>query len=157
MPLWAAAQSPAVKKAGQSVLVLTSFNKDGTIHTVSHAVLTGNTGEAIAMWHDLEGADHAIVIDSKGKQYNVDAMLGVSENYDVCRFRLKNYTNAATALSLVTSNAEQPSLYLIGYDLKSPSVKQLEARTCREIHDRLQLLCLPRRRRVGQSVGLPCR
>ena len=126
MPLWAAAQSPAVKKAGQSVLVLTSFNKDGTIHTVSHAVLTGNTGEAIAMWHDLEGADHAIVIDSKGKQYSVDAMLGVSENYDVCRFRLKNYTNAATALSLVTSNAEQPSLYLIGYDLKSPSVKQLK-------------------------------
>lgn len=54
MPLWAAAQSPAVKKAGQSVLVLTSFNKDGTIHTVSHAVLTGNTGEAIAMWHDLK-------------------------------------------------------------------------------------------------------
>lgn len=114
------------EKAGQSVLVLTSFNKDGTIHTVSHAVLTGNTGEAIAMWHDLEGADHAIVIDSKGKQYSVDAMLGVSENYDVCRFRLKNYTNAATALSLVTSNAEQPSLYLIGYDLKSPSVKQLK-------------------------------
>lgn len=85
VPALAVAQTPAVKKAAQGVLSLTTFNQDGTIHSSSHAVLTGNTGEAIAMWHDFSGADRAIVIDTKGRQYDVDVMLGISENYDLCR------------------------------------------------------------------------
>lgn len=120
------AQSAAVKKAAQSVLSLTTFNKDGTIHSSSHAVLTGNTGEAIAMWHDFTGADRAIVIDTKGRQYDVDVMLGISENYDLCLFRLKNYSNASTALPLVSSDSEPTTMYVLGYDLKNPSIKAVK-------------------------------
>ena len=126
VPALAVAQTPAVKKAAQGVLSLTTFNQDGTIHSSSHAVLTGNTGEAIAMWHDFSGADRAIVIDTKGRQYDVDVMLGISENYDLCRFRLKGYTNASTALSMVAADNQPAAMYVIGYDLKNPAIKAVK-------------------------------
>ena len=104
LPLMAQAQPAPVKKAAQSVFTLTTYNADGTIHYTSHGVFTGNSGEAIAMWHPFQGAAKAVIIDAKGRQYDVDAMLGVSENYDVCRFRVKGYTNASAALPLTTDN-----------------------------------------------------
>lgn len=126
LPLMVQAQPAPVKKAAQSVFTLTTFNADGTIHASTHGVFTGNGGEAIAMWHPFLGATKAVIIDAKGKQYDVDAMLGVSENYDVCRFRIKDYPNAATALPLVTDNTAASTVYLIGYDLKKPTIKNIQ-------------------------------
>ena len=123
LPLMAQAQPAPVKKAAQSVFTLTTYNADGTIHYTSHGVFTGNSGEAIAMWHPFQGAVKAVIIDSKGRQYDVDAMLGVSENYDVCRFRVKGYTNGSTALPLTTDNTAPSTVYLVGYDLKKPEIK----------------------------------
>lgn len=123
LPLMVQAQPAPVKKAAQSVFTLTTYNADGTIHYTSHGVFTGNSGEAIAMWHPFQGAVKAVIIDSKGRQYDVDAMLGVSENYDVCRFRVKGYTNGSTALPLTTDNTAPSSVYLVGYDLKKPEIK----------------------------------
>lgn len=123
LPLMAQAQPAPVKKAAQSVFTLTTYNPDGTIHYTSHGVFTGNSGEAIAMWHPFQGAMKAVIIDAKGRQYDVDAMLGVSENYDVCRFRVKGYTNGSTALPLTTDNTAPSSVYLVGYDLKKPEIK----------------------------------
>lgn len=121
----AQAQPAPVKKAAQSVFTLTTYNADGTIHYTSHGVFTGNGGEAIAMWHPFQGATKAVIIDAKGKQYDVDAMLGVSENYDVCRFRIKGYNNAATALPLTSDNTAASTVYLVGYDLKKPEIKSV--------------------------------
>lgn len=119
------AQSPAVKKAAQSVFTLTTFNADGTIHSTSHGVFTGNTGEGLAMWNCFNGADRAVIIDAKGKQYDVDVMLGISENYDICKFRLKDYNNASTTLPLTNVDAAPSSVYVIGYDLKKPEIKKV--------------------------------
>lgn len=123
LPLMVQAQPAPVKKAAQSVFTLTTYNADGTIHYTSHGVFTGNSGEAIAMWHPFQGAVKAVIIDAKGRQYDVDAMLGVSENYDVCRFRVKGYTNGSTALPLTTDNNAPSTVYLVGYDLKKPEIK----------------------------------
>lgn len=121
----AQAQPAPVKKAAQSVFTLTTYNADGTIHSSTRGVFTGNAGEAIAMWHPFQGATKAVIIDAKGKQYDVDAMLGVSENYDVCRFRIKGYNNASTALPLTTDNTAASTVYLVGYDLKKPEIKSI--------------------------------
>lgn len=119
------AQSPAVKKAAQSVFNLTTFNADGTIHSTSHGVFAGKAGEGIAMWNCFIGANRAVIIDTKGKQYDVDAMLGISENYDICKFRIKDYNNASTALPFTTDNAVPASVYVLGYDLKKPDIKKI--------------------------------
>lgn len=125
LPAFASAQSPAVKKAAQSVFTLTTYNADGTIHATTHGVFTGKPGEAIAMWNPFEGASRAVIIDTKGKQYDVDVMLGVSENYDVCRFRVKGYNNASTALPLTQVDAPVASAYIIGYDMKKPDIRKV--------------------------------
>ena len=119
------AQSAAVKKAAQSVFSLTTFNSDGTVHSTSHGVFTGNAGEAIAMWDCFNGAERAVIIDAKGKQYDVDAMLGISENYDICKFRVKNYNNSSLALPLTTVDAAPSTVYVVGYDLKKPVIKSI--------------------------------
>ncbi len=124
LPMMAKAQPATVKKAAQSVFSLTTYNADGTIHTSSHGVFTGAAGEAIAMWHPFKGAARAVIIDSKGKQYDVDAMLGVSENYDVCRFKIKGYTNNIGLLP-VTDNSLATSMFLVGYDIKKPEIKSV--------------------------------
>ena len=118
------AQTSQVKKAAQSVFTLTTFNADGSIHATTHGVFCGNNGEAIAMWHPLKGASRAVIIDAKGKQYDVDAMLGASELYDVCRFRVKDIQNAP-ALSLATTDAAAQTVYAVGYDLKKAEIKRL--------------------------------
>ena len=118
------AQTSQVKKTAQSVFTLTTFNADGSIHATTHGVFCGNNGEAIAMWHPLKGASRAVIIDAKGKQYDVDAMLGASELYDVCRFRVKDIQNAP-ALSLATTDAAAQTVYAVGYDLKKAEIKRL--------------------------------
>lgn len=123
LPMTAMAQPAPVKKAAQSVFSLTTYNADGTIHSSSRGVFVGAGGEAIAMWHLFKGASRAVIIDSKGRQYDVDAMLGVSENYDLCRFRIKGYANGGNALPMTTGNSPATSMYLVGYDIKKPEIK----------------------------------
>lgn len=130
LPMMAKAQPATVKKAAQSVFSLTTYNADGTIHSSSHGVFTGATGEAIAMWHPFKGASRAVIIDSKGKQYDVDAMLGVSENYDVCRFTIKGYANGGSGLLPTADNSLAAQMFVVGYDTKKPEIKSMSpART----------------------------
>ena len=118
------AQSPQVRKAAQSVFALTTFNDDGSIHATTHGVFCGNNGEAIAMWHPFVGARRAVIIDAKGKQYDVDAMLGASELYDICQFRVKGIQNAPS-LQLISTDAAAQNIYSVGYDLKKADIKKL--------------------------------
>ncbi|MDD3387256.1 MAG: serine protease [Prevotella sp.] len=117
------AQSSAVKKAGESVFTLTTFNADGSIHGSSYGVFVGQGGEGIAMWHHFVGADRAVVIDSKGKSHDIDVMMGVSELYDICQFRIKD--KAANGLSLAKSNESASPVYLSEYSLKKVTPKKV--------------------------------
>ena len=119
------AQPSAVKKAAKSVFSLTTYNADGTIRSSSHGVFAGNNGEAIAMWHPFMGAARAVVIDSKGRQYDVDAMLGVSENYDLCKFRVKGNADGGVGLNFTTDNSVASQVFLVGYDTKKPVIKSV--------------------------------
>lgn len=117
------AQPTPVKKAATQVFTLTTFNADGSIHGSSHGVFTGKNGEAVAMWHPFNGAARAVVVDAKGKQYDVDVMVGVSELYDLCRFRVKGYNTAGAPVT--TSDTPASGVYVVGYDLKKPEIQNM--------------------------------
>lgn len=119
----ASAQPSAVKKACSSVFTLTTFKADGSINGSTHGVFTGGNGEAISMWHPFNGATRAVVVDASGQQYDVDVLIGASELYDVCRFRVKG--KGANPLPLTTNNQAATSVYLIDYSVKKPSVKKI--------------------------------
>lgn len=118
------AQPAPVKKAAASTFTLTTFKADGSIHGSSYGVFVGQTGEGIAMWHPFDGAARAVVVDAKGRSHEVDVMLGMSEIYDVCHFRIKD--KQAAGLALATADAPAAAPYLVGYDIKKPTYRQVK-------------------------------
>ncbi len=116
-------QPSAVKKAAQSVFTLTTFKADGSIHSSTKGVFAGKAGEGIAMWYPFNGASRAVVIDAKGKQHEVDAILGISELYNLCSFRIKD--SDVQPVAITTSATAATSVYMVGYDLKNPHIKKL--------------------------------
>lgn len=117
------AQTAAVKKAAQSVLSLTTFRADGTIHTSTRGVLMGSGGEGIAAWDAFVGAERAVAVDAQGRSHDVDVMLGVSELYNLCQFRLRD--KGASGLTLAQADAAAPAAYVVGYDIKKPAIRRL--------------------------------
>ena len=69
------AQPSAVKKAANSVFTLTTFDKDGSIKASSRGFFYGADGEAVAPWTPFVGAATAVVVDAKGKKYDVSTMM----------------------------------------------------------------------------------
>lgn len=119
----ALAQPAPVKKAAASVFSLTTFDKKGNIVGSTHGVFVGKNGEAIAMWKPFMGADHAVAIDAKGNKHEVDVMMGISEMYDVCLFRIKGV--APASMELTNDNTPAATTYTVDYDLKKPAIKKL--------------------------------
>lgn len=119
-----AAQTAAVKKAAGSVFALTTFNADGSIHSASYGVFTGKPGEGIAAWSAFNGAQRAIVVDARGQQHEVDVMIGASEMYDLCRFRIKD-GEKEPALPLTATDAPATSVTLVGYSVKKATSKKV--------------------------------
>lgn len=123
------AQSAAVKKAAESVFTLTTFKADGSLLASSHGVFIGSNGECASNLSPFIGAKSAVVIDSKGKKYEVSRMIGVNDIYDVAKFRINASIKSMSAIS--TSIAAGTNLWLVPYTNKSDkpvraSVKNVE-------------------------------
>lgn len=115
--LSAQAQNPQVKKATQAIFSLNTFRADGTLISTSHGVFINGQGDAISQWKPFVGASKAVVIDSKGKKYDVDGLIGANDLYDVCKFHVKGVTDSAP----IATEMSQPSskLWLASYGVKS--------------------------------------
>lgn len=114
--LGATAQPSAVKKTAESVFTLTTFKKDGSILASSHGVFTGANGEAISNLTPFIGAAKAVVIDGKGKKYDVTRMLGLDDIYDVARFSVN--ANVKAAVIAKTQATAGSALWLVPYNTK---------------------------------------
>lgn len=115
------AQNAQVKKAAQAVFSLNTFRADGTLISASHGVFIDSKGEAIAQWKPFVGASKAVVIDSKGKKYDVDGLIGANDIYDVCKFHVSGI-NADAAPIAKTTAAENTQLWLSNYSVKAPKI-----------------------------------
>ena len=91
----AMAQPIAVSQAAKSVFTLTTFKKDGSILASSHGAFISADGTAISPWKPFVGADHAVVIDNKGKRYDVSCIVGANELYDMAKFCVDGKTVGA--------------------------------------------------------------
>lgn len=154
LPVVSFAQPALVKKAAQGVFTLTTYNADGTIHSTSRGAMIGPSGEAVAMWHVFKGASRAVIIDAKGRQYDVDAMLGVSENYDICKFRIKDYSNAVQ-LQSVNQDVAATTAYVIGYDIKKPDIKSIKPLRTEKFMTRLNYYVFKDEDVSGTQLGCP--
>lgn len=121
----AVAQPSGVKKAPKSVFTLTTFTADGTILATSYGVFVGEQGECISLFGPFKGAATATVVDQDGKMYDVDAIIGANDTYDVCRFRI----NAKTTPAAAATTAASGEAWMVGYGKKKPMMKALQIRS----------------------------
>lgn len=112
------AQTPQAKKAAASVFSLNTFKKDGTPLATSHGFFLTSDGEAIAPWQPFVGAAKAVVIDSNGKKYDVDGLIGANDLYNLCKFKVTGSVPSAPAAPSLAKQKE--TLYLACYNLKTP-------------------------------------
>lgn len=110
------AQTPQAKKAAQAAFSLNTFRADGTLISTSHGVFINANGDAISQWKPFVGAAKAVVIDAKGKKYDVDGLIGANDLYDVCKFHVNGTTPAAAIAA--TISPEKSQLWLACYSVK---------------------------------------
>ena len=118
-----AAQPSAVQKAAKSVFTLTTYAQDGKEIATSEGVFVGADGEAVSSWKPFVGATRATVTDVTGKQSDVTEIVGASELYDVCKFRVA--ASATPARLSPTPLAAGSKAWQISYALKKPEIKEM--------------------------------
>lgn len=116
------AQPGSVQKVAKSVFTLTTFNKDGAIISSTQGVFIDNKGTAISTFKPFVGATKASVVDATGKSYEVDAIMGADELYDVAKFRIKANTAAATIAAKETEAGQK--VWLVPYSIKKSPFQQ---------------------------------
>lgn len=90
------------KKSQQATFTLNTYKSDGTKVATAYGCFIGKDGSALSGWTPFKGADSAVVVLSSGKTYQVDAMLGANELYDIAKFRVADAT-AVTTMPLASS------------------------------------------------------
>ena len=110
------------ESAAKSVFSLTTFKKDGTLLASTHGVFVGDKGEAISSWKPFVGADSAVVIDAKGKQSVVSALIGANELYNVCKFKVDGNTQPASVATAASKKGEK--VWILQYSVNKPLIDQ---------------------------------
>lgn len=128
------AQPIAVSNAAKSVFTLTTFKADGSILASSRGVFISADGVAISPWKPFVGADHAVVIDNKGKKYDVACIIGANELYDVAKFAVKGSTIRA---AFASKQATAGSLtWKVNYTVGKAEGKQMKIERVEQFMDK---------------------
>lgn len=120
MSLSVLGQNSLVKKAANAVFSLSTFRADGSLLDTSYGVFVSSNGEAISQWKPFVGASKAIVVDAKGKKYDVEGLIGANSLYDICKFQVKGLTPAAVVFPETDSNETQ--FWFAAYKANSPNL-----------------------------------
>lgn len=128
LPLMTAFAQPApVKKAAKSMFKITTFNEEGNIHSTGYGVFIGEDGTCLGNWTPFVGAASANVIDAQGRKYEVDALIGASEIYNIAKFKVvttDNKKNAITPIPLATTSiAQGAECWFAEYAIKNPAIR----------------------------------
>ncbi len=126
------AQSSAVQKTAKSVFTLTTYKADGTILSTAHGIYCNATGEGIAAFTPFVGAKSATVIDGAGKKYNVTAIIGADEIYDICRFRISGNSNPIE----VSPTTETGKLWVVSYSNKKAKFTPVTVKSSEKFLDK---------------------
>ncbi|MDE5948461.1 MAG: tetratricopeptide repeat protein [Prevotella sp.] len=102
------------KKATKSVFTLKTFASDGTMLGSVNGFFIGSNGEAVSCYSPFVGAVKAVIIDSQGKEMNVESILGANETYDVIKFRVEGKRTAALPIAEETV-AEGSDVWMLPY------------------------------------------
>lgn len=82
------AQPKFTSKVGKGIVSLNTYDRQGNLLHQGIAFYVGTNGEAVADYRIFKNAYQASVIDSSGKQADVDLILGADDSYSLVRFQV---------------------------------------------------------------------
>lgn len=107
-----------VSKTAKSVFTLTTFKADGSLIASTTGFYAGAPGECVSSYTPFKGAASAVIIDGKGKKFNVTNIIACDDTYDVCRFTCEN--NKTTPIDVaLTTPAKDEDIYVLPYAIKN--------------------------------------
>lgn len=84
------AQTPKwVNQARKAIISIVTYDKNNNIMNTGNGFFVNTNGTAVSDYSLFEGAQRAVVIDSNGKEYPVDCILGANAMYDIVKFRIQ--------------------------------------------------------------------
>ena len=113
MCLMASAQPKFASKVSKGIVSLNTYDRQGNLLHQGIAVFVGADGEAVADYRLFKNAYHASVIDTSGKQMDVDYILGADGTYSLVRFRVNTKGNAVIP-SATSAQPMKSSLFVLG-------------------------------------------
>lgn len=114
-PLIHATTLVAPKDAYKAVLSLYAYNSQGKLLRKGTAVYVDAKGIAVTSYSLLKDAEHAEVVDAKGKKYAIKRILGANATTDLVKFSIDGVTKNEY-FDITTSAAPQgSSLQLLHY------------------------------------------
>lgn len=113
---WSMAQAPKwLDKTQKAIFSVITYDKDNNILNTGNGFFVTADGVALSDYSLFKGADHAIVIDSDGKKWPVNAIMGANDLYDAIKFRVA-VDKSVTFLPIATAApAVGESIYLLPY------------------------------------------
>ncbi len=85
--MWAQSAPKWVKKAQKSIISVLTYGADEKLLNSGTGFYIDEQGTAIADYSLFAGAHRAVVVNSDGKQADVEVILGADDTYSVVRFR----------------------------------------------------------------------
>ena len=76
------------KKAANAVFTLKTFDKNNQLIGSSNGFFVNSNGEAVSSYVPFKGAQRAVIIDTQGKEWPVDCIIGANDMYDVAKFKV---------------------------------------------------------------------
>ena len=116
------AQNPSwVKKAANAVFTLKTFDANNQLIGSTNGFFVSAQGEAVSSYQPFKGAQRAIVIDTQGKEWPVDCIIGANDMYDVAKFKVD--IKKPQTLTVASAKAEQgATAWLLPYAAKKAPV-----------------------------------
>ena len=113
---WTYAQTPKwAEKARKAIISVVTYDKDNKIMNTGNGFFIKANGTAIADYSLFEGAQRAVVINSDGKEFPVDCILGANSMYDVVKFRIRTDKEVETVTLAQSPAAIGSTIFLLPY------------------------------------------
>lgn len=100
----------------------------------SNGVFVGNNGEAISDLKPFIGAAKATVTDTKGREMNVERIMGINDLYDVAKFMVSGKTTPLPMAQSASTSGSQA--WLVGYAKKSPTITAATVKSVEKFMDK---------------------
>lgn len=138
------AQTPKwVSKARKSIISIITYDKDNKIMNTGNGFFVKADGTAVADFGLFDGAQRAVVINSDGKEFPVDCILGANSMYDVVKFRIQTDKEVDPISIAKTPAAVGSTIFLLPYaSQKENTLERGTVDACTQIESKYQYYTL---------------